>query len=132
MFANIKLVSDDTIADATVIETAGEGTDIITTIRFRGPEMRPYMRFLLAKELFKHLVRSSHPSCLRFENSPAEVLDIQANIFAGMLMIPGTMLRKEVEKIDASLDLVLQMAETFWVSKALMNQRLRDYMEHLS
>ena len=65
-------------------------------------------------------------------DSPSEVMDIQANIFAGMLLVPGKLLRKEVEAIDSSLDLVLQLAETFWTSKALMNQRLRDYMEHLT
>ena len=35
-------------------------------------------------------------------------------------------------RIDSSIDLVTQIAETFWISKALMNQRLRDYMEHLA
>ena len=63
---------------------------------------------------------------------PEEVLDIRANIFAGLLLIPGKMLRKEVEKIDAAYDIVNQLAETFWVSKAMMNQRLRDYMENLT
>jgi hypothetical protein len=132
LYPNIKLVSDENLSEPTIIEIDGEGANSTTTIRFRGPEMRPYMRFLLSKELFKHLVRTGHASCSRFAGSPTEVLDIQANIFAGMLLIPGEMLRKEVEKIDSSLDIVLQMAETFWVSKALMNQRLRDYMEHLS
>jgi Zn-dependent peptidase ImmA (M78 family) len=63
---------------------------------------------------------------------PEEVLDIRANLFAGLLLVPGKMLRKEVEKIDTSHDIVHQLAETFWVSKSLMNQRLRDYMEHHS
>jgi Zn-dependent peptidase ImmA (M78 family) len=94
--------------------------------------MRPFVRFTIAKELFKHLVKSDHASCLKFKDSPAEVLDIQANIFAGMILVPAKLLRKEVETIDSSIDIVKQLAETFWVSKALMNQRLRDYMEHLN
>jgi Zn-dependent peptidase ImmA (M78 family) len=90
------------------------------------------VRFLIAKELFKHLCRAKNTICARFANAPAEVQDIQANVFAGLLLVPGRMLRKEVESIDSSIDIVLQLAETFWTSKALMNQRLRDYMEHLS
>jgi hypothetical protein len=131
LFGNVKLVSDETMGDAIVATTEGEGAAAQTTVRYRGPEMRPYVRFLLGKELFKHLCRSGHALASKFAASPTEVLDIQANIFSGMLLIPGKMLRKEVESIDSSIDLVMQLAETFWVSKALMNQRLRDYMEHL-
>jgi hypothetical protein len=130
--AGIKLVSDESITEPVAVTTEGEGAAMTTTVRFRGPEMRPYVRFLLAKELFKHLSRTGHSACARFSASPTEVLDIQANIFAGMMLVPGKMLRKEVERIDSSLDIVLQLAETFWVSKALMNQRLRDYMENLT
>ena len=110
----------------------GQGASLKTIIQFRGPEMRPYVRFIVAKELFKHLVRSENPVALRFKNVPDEVLDIQANIFAGVILVPGAMLRQEVEKIDSSIDIVMQLSDTFWVSKALMNQRLRDYMEHLT
>lgn len=129
---SLKLVADETLTQPMVVDVAGEGEGAITTIRFRGPEMRPYVRFLLSKELFKHLTRTKNAITERFNASPSEVLDIQANIFAGQLLIPGKMLRKEVETIDSSIDIVLQLAETFWTSKALMNQRLRDYMEHLS
>ena len=131
-YTSLKLVADETVTQPMIAEVSGEGENLTTTLRFRGPEMRPYVRFLMAKELFKHLTRIKSPVTARFASSPAEVLDIQANIFAGQLLIPGRMLRKEVESIDSSIDLILQLAETFWTSKALMNQRLRDYMEHLS
>lgn len=132
LYSNIKLVPDETMTQPIAVEIQGEGATLTTTVRFRGPEMRPYVRFLLAKELFKHLCRVGDSAMTKFLGAPAEVLDIQANIFAGILLIPGKMLRKEVEAIDSSIDIVLQLAETFWTSKALMNQRLRDYMEHLT
>jgi len=132
LYPGLKLTSDETITEPVIVEASGTGESATTNVRFRGPEMRPYVRFLLAKELFKHLVRTNNKAAARFISSPSEVLDVQANIFAGLLLIPGKMLRKEVESIDSSIDIVLQLAETFWTSKALMNQRLRDYMEHLS
>ena len=87
---------------------------------------------MLAKELYLHLCRTKNSILGRLADAPSEVLEIQANIFAGMLLIPGSLLRKEVEAIDSSKDIVLQLSDTFWVSKALMNLRLRDYMENLS
>jgi hypothetical protein len=131
-FSNIKITSQEGLSSPFEIQVQNAGADLQTQMNFRGPEMRPFMRFLAAKALFRHLARSGHNLAAKYQNSPDEVLDIQANVFAGMLLIPGKLLRKEVESIDSSLDIVLQLADTFWVSKALMNQRLRDYMEHLS
>lgn len=102
------------------------------TIYYRGEQMRPYLRFLVAREVFLHLIDSKNPLTQNMSVVPDEVRQVQANIFAGMLLIPSTLLRAEVDRIDSSLDLVSQLADTFWVSKALMNQRLRDYLEYLS
>lgn len=132
LYTGFKLVLDETLEDPVVVETEGEGNLTVTTVKYRETVMRPFVRFTVAKELFKHLVKSGHGTCLKFKDSPAEVFDIQSNIFAGMILVPAKLLRKEVETIDSSIDIVKQLAETFWVSKALMNQRLRDYMEHLN
>ena len=132
IYPNIQLVSETDLPSPVVAVATSEGDVTRTTVKFRGPEMRPYVRFMLARELWKHLACTSHPIAAKFASAPAEVIDVQANIFAGVLLIPGKMLRKEVERIDSSLDIVLQLAEIFWTSKSLMNQRLRDYMENIS
>jgi len=139
LFDDIRLVSDETQTEPVIViavNSAGATTDgtaskPITEIRYRGPEMRPFVRFVAAKELFKHLCATRNTLAAKFVDNPPEVIDVQGNVFAGLLLIPGAMLRREVEDINSSLDIVLQLADTFWVSKALMNQRLRDYMEHL-
>jgi len=123
---------EDAEPNVEVIQQFDGGTPAKTVIRYRGQDMRPYIRFLMAKEIYCYLVRSKHELVAGLGDVPAEVLDIQANIFAGILLIPGYLLRQEVERIDSSLDLVSQLADTFWVSKALMNQRLRDYLENLN
>lgn len=130
LYPNLHLSSDENLETPIKIINENEGRDLVSRVVFRGPEMRPYMRFLTAKEIFKYLARSENPIASRFTHSPEEVIDIQANIFAGMLLIPSKILRREVEAIDSSLDIVMQLADVFWVSKTLMNQRLRDYMEH--
>jgi hypothetical protein len=132
IFPNLSLKADETLEVPVKVTDDSSSGSLCRVITFRGPEMRPFMRFVLAKELFKFLCNANHEAVANFVDCPPEVIDIQANIFAGMLMIPGAFLRKEVEKIDSSIDIVMQLAETFWVSKSLMNQRLRDYMEHLT
>ncbi|MEZ4742217.1 MAG: ImmA/IrrE family metallo-endopeptidase [Bdellovibrionota bacterium] len=136
MFPNIEMMADDALTESYQIDymqrdDSNDPNSIRAIIRFKGPDMRPYIRFVAAKELFRFLVKSKNSIVSKFFDSPEEVLEIQANIFAGILLVPAAILRKEVETIDSSLDIVLQLADTFWVSKALMNQRLRDYMEYL-
>lgn len=126
----ITLVEEPSIAQALETSVQEVGGRPQYTIKYR--EMRPYTRFLLAKELFHCLVSLEYGGCRDFKKSPQEVLQIQSNIFAGLILVPGAMLKKEVESIDSSMDLVAQLAETFWVSKALMNQRLRDYLDQLN
>ena len=131
LFTELTLQSVDEL-EATVDQLQvprDDGTNGVQ-LRFKGPEMRPYVRFLLAKQLYMHLCQSRHEILTGLHGGPVEVQEIQANLFAGLLLVPGKLLRREVETIDSSLDLVAQLAETFWVSKALMNQRLRDYMEY--
>ncbi len=131
-FGKIELINVHDLEKDRSVEYTGAGTDMRAVVKFRDSEMRPYLRFLIAKDLFLFLCRSRNELVRAFFHSPEEVLDIQGNIFAGLLLIPGSHLRKEVERIDCSLDIVQQLANLFWVSKALVNKRLGDYMENLS
>ena len=132
LFPNIAIVAAETLDPALKVEVSGEGASSTTTVTYRGPEMRPYVRYQCARELFRHLCRTRHDLVQRFHDAPVEVQDIQANVFAGLMLVPGALLRREVDAIDSSIDIVQQLAEIFWTSKALMNQRLRDYMENLT
>ncbi|MEY4630368.1 MAG: hypothetical protein RIQ81_488 [Pseudomonadota bacterium] len=132
MFPAVSLVAESSLDKPFIAEYTGEGVDLRLTIRHRASDSRSFIRFLSAKELFNWIVRSGHPFGQAFRSSPAEVLDVQSNAFAGLLLVPGEFMPREVERIDSSLDIVQQLASTFWVSKALMNQRLRDYMENLT
>ncbi len=132
LFPNFAVTADATTSKTIEVKTEGHGADTKVSVLYSGSEMRPYLRFLAARELFKYLVTSGNGHVAHLRACPDEVLDIRANLFAGLLLIPGKMLRKEVEKVDASHDIVSQLSETFWVSKAMMNQRLRDYMENLT
>ena len=132
LFPNFTIIADQTLTTPVEVKSEGQGSDLRVTVHFTGSDMRPYLRFLVARELFKYLVGSGNNHVAHLRSCPEEVIDIRANLFAGLLLIPGKMLRKEVEKVDSSHDIVNQLSETFWISKAMMNQRLRDYMENLT
>ncbi len=128
LYPSFKIQQDDTLTNSCQIDVEGDQT----TLRFRGSETRPYLRFIIAKELFKHLCRTKTGASSKFHQAPAEVQDIRANLFAAMLLVPPSLLKKEVEDLNSSHDIISQLAESFWVSKAMMNQRLRDYMQNLT
>lgn len=132
LFTNFSVIADETLTQPVQVTTEGEGSQHRVTVRFKGNEMRPYLRFLVARELFKFLVQSNHAAAAQLRKCPEEILDIRANLFAGLLLVPGALLRKEVERVDTAMDIVTQLADAFWVSKSMMNQRLRDYMENLT
>lgn len=132
LFPNINLCADQTLAMPIQIDNNDLPTRTCT-IRYRDEEMRPYVRFLLVKELFKFLCSSEHSLATNFVSetlTPQEVIDVRSNIFAGLLLIPDHLLRRDVNNLDSSLDVVNQLTDMFWVSKALMNNRLRDYLEN--
>ena len=132
LFPNINLCADRTLV--TPIQVDNSEVPVKTcTIRYRDEEMRPYVRFLLVKELFKFLCSSEHRLTSNFVSdtpTPQEVIDVRSNVFAGLLLIPDHLLRRAVNNLDSSLDVVNQLTNVFWVSKALMNNRLRDYLEN--
>ncbi len=130
LFQGISLQINPEAELATQILHEGEGLELKTALISRESDARPYVRFLAVKTLFRHLILSQHPLCKHFAEVPQEILDIQSNVFAGLMLMPGDMLRKEVERMDTSFDLIRQLTETFWVSRALVNQRMKDFLEH--
>lgn len=128
LFSNIKLERDDTLGDSIKVIRDGEREQLRTIIRFKGQTLRPYMRFLIAKELFMFLYLSRNDMLGSIKETPEEIIDIYANIFATYLLIPNHILESQVGNIQSSFDIVQQLANVFWVSKSFMNQRLREFM----
>jgi hypothetical protein len=91
--------------------------------------LRPVGRFHLARAMAPYfvsqLVETSHLAFLEHEPLMHEVY---GNVFAARLLVPARMLRDEMSKVDLSRDIVGQLAQVFWVSRGLMNWRLRDVL----
>lgn len=91
--------------------------------------MKPYIRFLLAKELFVSLVQSHHPICSKIEIDNQGVMELASNFFALRLLVPSQILKKEMMNIRHDFDPIEQLADIFWVSKSMMNKRVSEYFQ---
>ncbi len=106
-----------------------------TTINYAvGTEMRPYMRYRLAKAMATHFL-AANPAFPSFQDAAgdqsefaAHLADVQGNLFAAKLLAPAHLVRKEINNVNVAKDIVAQLSEIFWVSKTFMNRRLRDIL----
>ena len=99
-------------------------------------EMKPYLRFKIAKALAYYFL-SDPPGKLFAEDQSLEhymhyVNEIRTNVFAINLLMPKPMVMAEVDKLPATKDLVLQLSEVFWVSRNLANIRLSQIIGSFS
>lgn len=93
-----------------------------------GSEMRPYMRYRIAKAMASHFLVG--PEFKRDADTEfgQHLTDVQSNLFAAKILAPGGLIRKEMTQINVAKDVVAQLAEIFWVSKTFMNRRLKDIL----
>ena len=97
----------------------------------KGLDMRPFIRFEIAKEMANYFL-PSHPSLVKSEDKfNSHLSDVESNIFASELLTPTNLIKKEIKKLDPTQDIVLQLANIFWVSKNLMNKRLKFILSQM-
>lgn len=118
--------SDTGLPQVTVVRKGSQ-----TQVAFpAGTEMRPYMRYRIAKGMAEHFLADI------FANANADLaeyathlIEVQSNLFAAKLLVPIPILRRELSQINVSRDIVGQLSETFWVSKHFMNRRLKEALQ---
>ena len=102
-----------------------------------GTEMKPYVRYRIAKAMALHFLRAAglapklpdHPSFAESNEFAQHIMEVQSNIFAAHLLAPSALIRREMSMINVSKDIVAQLAEVIWVSKAFMNRRLKEILQ---
>lgn len=109
-----------------------------TTITYlAGTEMRPYMRYRIAKAMASHFlpVMGVEPKFSGAESNDGQsdfalhLADVQSNLFAAKLLAPSSLIRREMAQVNVAKDIVSQLSEIFWVSKTFMNRRLREILQ---
>ena len=102
----------------------------ITTITYQaGMEVQPYMRYCIAKAMAMHFLNVSRFDNEDFSAYASHALEVAGNLFAAQLLVPATLVRKELANVDVAKDIVTQLAEAFWVSKHFMNRCLKEILQ---
>lgn len=93
-------------------------------------DTRPVFRFFLARSLYAFFVKTERRERLSALGEAGRAIeDVEKNHFAARLLVPSGLLKKEMSVVDVTRDIVSQLAETFWVSKSLMNRRIKDVID---
>ena len=96
---------------------------------FKGSELKPFTRFRIAKAMANHFLPDLNTQTAGISEFIDHMTDVQSNLFAAKLLAPLPLIRKEISQVDVSRDVVMQLAESFWVSKSFMNRRLKDILQ---
>ncbi len=96
-----------------------------------GRESRPWYRFEMARQLGRFLLRSAvAPMTQGRTGLPVRLQDhlrqVEENTFAMELLAPLRLVRQELARSDAGRDIIDQLAERFWLSRAVINRRVRE------
>lgn len=125
---SLKAVAEDVGGPEYVgTEKSGGATCISYT---SGSEMRPFMRFRIAKAMAEFFLSSLEIDDQE-EEFKGHLRDVQSNLFAAKLLTPAELIRREMKQTNVSKDVVSQLAEVFWVSKTFMNRRLKAILATL-
>ena len=127
-------------ADASMTFTGESKTDILKvtntndemTITYpAGSEMRPYMRYRIARAFATYFLKDMIAEQKRSDLSEYadHVVSVQSNLFAAKLLTPANLVREEMKRLNVAKDIISQMSEVFWVSKLFMNARLKSILE---
>lgn len=130
VFREIQLHPLDANTTTEVAVTPKEGGGIVITFPNEG-KLRPFVRFQIAKAMavpfFENAGLVAGPE---LEEYGDHVTSVRANLFAAKLLMPASLIRKELAHINVAKDIVSQLAEIFWVSKTFMNGRLREILQN--
>ena len=107
------------------VQFFNEGSKFVISFK-TGLELKPFMRFRIAKALASYFLPRRDQQSVNLKAFENHISDIESNIFASHLLAPLNLIKKEFQQIDTGKDLVVQLAESFWVSRSFINQRLSE------
>lgn len=94
-----------------------------TCVNYRSGDMKPFLRFLLAREIGRHVLLGNS-----YLPEQAPIIDVRLNIFAIALLMPSSLLQTALRHTVPSSDTVDQLATLFWIPRSIVASRLRDFI----
>lgn len=120
----VRWVDDE---QTTPVKSFYEGSRLIISFK-KGLELKPFVRFKIIKSMGEYFIPRRHMQSADMKMLENHVHDVESNIFASYMLAPADLIRKELRRVSQTGDLVHQLAETFWVSRAFINCRISEMM----
>lgn len=92
-------------------------------IRFRKGEMRAHTRIAVATEIARVLLVSER-DYLDVPPLLPELLPLEVRAFAKAMLVPGSVMREEFQRVSPRLNAIKALADVFWVPKFVIRSRL--------
>jgi len=105
---------------APVVVESVNGSTVIT---HRAGVMKPFLRFLIAREIGRHLLIG--PQVLP-EMQP--IIDVRLNVFASALLMPATLVQSALRHADPTCEFIEQLSVLFWVPRSVVSSRLKEFI----
>lgn len=94
-----------------------------------GP-MKPFVRYAIARELGRYFLMGDLENNGSKLRKLTPVQEAETSLFAAKLFIPTKQLQEVVKTVEIKNDLLVQLADMFWVSKTLISLRFKDFISH--
>ena len=129
-FSTRQQVQEQAIRASDIMPIAKRSDDGMFDVQcLEGTQTRPVVRFQMARVLAPFFIGDLlEPAHLAFKEHEQYMKDIYNNLFAARLLVPARLVREEMTRVDLGRDVVSQLSGVFWVSRTLMNRRLRDIL----
>ena len=95
-------------------------------IQFRKGDLKPQTRMSMVKDLARIVLQGERERFPELGPLVQEHLSIEELIFTANLLIPKSMLKEELTKLDSRKNVISELSALFWVPKSLVGLQLQE------
>ncbi len=98
-------------------------------IQFKKGDLKPQTRLSMVKDLARIIFEGERERFPELGAASQELVEFEEMFFAANLLIPKSMLVKEMANLDARKNVVSELSALFWVPKSLISFQLQELLK---
>ncbi len=100
-------------------------------VQFKKTELKPQIRMSIAKDLSRIIFEVERERFPELGEGDSKFYPFEEIMFVANLLVPKSILLKDLQTIDSKRNLVSELAANFWAPKLLVNFQLQEVMQNL-
>ena len=100
-------------------------------IQFKKTELKPQTRMSIAKDLSRIIFEVERESFPELGKGRENLYPYEEIMFVANLLVPKSILLKELQTIDSRRNLVAELSTNFWAPKLLVNFQLQEVLRSI-